>query len=70
MHRITVSLDGVVTISESREVADGEALPLFVKLKSALQAEDSPVRRKRGRPAQEGSDPQVSGEPRDAGSST
>ena len=70
MHRITISLLGAVTVVEAREVADGDALPLFVKLKSALRAEDSPVRRKRGRPVQEGSDPQVPGEPRDAGSST
>lgn len=51
MHTITVSIQGDVTVAESVEVNDAEALPLFIRLKAVLQAEGvaTPARR-RGRP--------------------
>ncbi len=54
MHTITVSLQGNVSVSESVEVNDAEALPLFIRLKAILQSEETPrpVRR-RGRPRKE-----------------
>ena len=54
MHTITVSIQGDVSVSESVQVNDAEALPLFIRLKAVLQAEGAatPVRR-RGRPRKE-----------------
>lgn len=54
MHTITVSIQGDVSVQESVEVSDAEALPLFIRLKSVLQAEGAatPARR-RGRPRKE-----------------
>jgi hypothetical protein len=54
LHTITVSIQGDVSVAESVEVNDAEALPLFIRLKSVLQAEGAaqPVRR-RGRPRKE-----------------
>lgn len=54
MHTITVSIQGDVSVAESVEVNDAEALPLFIRLKAVLQAEGAatPVRR-RGRPRKE-----------------
>lgn len=52
MHRITISIEGAVSVSESREVADGDALPLFVKLKADLVTDEAQPRKKRGRPPQ------------------
>lgn len=51
MHTITVSIQGDVSVAESIEVNDAEALPLFIRLKAVLQAEGvaKPARR-RGRP--------------------
>lgn len=51
MHTITVSIQGDVSVAESVEVNDAEALPLFIRLKTVLEAEGAskPVRR-RGRP--------------------
>jgi hypothetical protein len=56
MHRITISIEGAVSVSESREVADGDALPLFVKLKADLVTDEPQPRKKRGRPPQVHSD--------------
>lgn len=51
LHTITVSIQGDVSVAESVQVNDAEALPLFVKLKSVLQSEDAPkLTRRRGRP--------------------
>lgn len=52
MHTVTVSIQGDVSVVESVEVNDADALPLFVKLKSVLQSEETPkpVRGRRGRP--------------------
>ena len=51
MHTVTVSLQGNVSVSESVEVNDADALPLFVKLKAVLQSEEAPKPvRRRGRP--------------------
>jgi hypothetical protein len=54
LHTITVSIQGDVSVAESVEVADAEALPLFIRLKGVLQAEGAatPARR-RGRPRKE-----------------
>lgn len=54
MHTITVSIQGDVSVAESVEVNDGEALPLFIRLKALLQSEETakPARR-RGRPRTE-----------------
>ena len=38
MHTVTISLQGSVTVSESVEVSDAHALPLFVKLKAVLNS--------------------------------
>lgn len=56
MHRITISIEGAVSVSEGREVADGDALPLFVKLKSDLMTDEPQPRKRRGRPPQVRSD--------------
>ena len=52
MHTITVSIQGDVSVAESVEVNDAEALPLFIRLKAVLQSEETPkpVRGRRGRP--------------------
>jgi hypothetical protein len=54
LHTITVSIQGEVSVDESVEVNDAEALPLFIRLKAVLQAEGAatPARR-RGRPRRE-----------------
>lgn len=54
MHTITVSIQGDVSVVESVQVADSEALPLFIRLKAILQSEETakPARR-RGRPRKE-----------------
>ena len=48
MHTVTVSLQGNVSVSESVEVNDADALPLFVKLKAVLQSEEAPRPVRRG----------------------
>jgi hypothetical protein len=54
LHTITVSIQGDVSVAESVEVNDAEALPLFVKLKAVLQSEETPKPvRRRGRPRKE-----------------
>lgn len=54
MHTISVSIYGSLKVTESVEVEDAEALPLFVKLKSVLQLEEAPKPiRRRGRPPAE-----------------
>lgn len=54
MHTVTVSIQGDVSVVESVEVNDAEALPLFIRLKAVLRAEGvaTPARR-RGRPRKE-----------------
>jgi hypothetical protein len=54
LHTITVSIYGSVTVTESVEVEDAEALPLFIRLKAILGSEEThkPLRR-RGRPRKE-----------------
>lgn len=49
LHTITVSIQGDVSVSESVEVNDAEALPLFINLKAILRSEEQPKPR-RGRP--------------------
>jgi hypothetical protein len=71
MHRITISIEGAVSVSESREVADGDALPLFVKLKSDLVTDEPQPRKKRGRPPQAHSDsPEAPTAEQDTGSAS
>ena len=54
MHTITVSIQGDVSVAESVEVSDAEALPLFIRLKAVLQSEGTPKpARRRGRPRKE-----------------
>lgn len=54
MHTISVSIYGSLKATESVEVEDGEALPLFVRLKSVLGSEEiSKPARRRGRPRKE-----------------
>ncbi len=49
MHTVTISLQGSVTVSQSVEVGDADALPLFVKLKAVLDSSEisKPKGRKR-----------------------
>jgi hypothetical protein len=51
LHTITVSIYGSLKATESVDVNDAEALPLFVELKSVLEsgATPKPVRRRRSR---------------------
>ena len=51
MHTVTVSIQGDVSVSESVQVEDTEALPLFIRLKAILHSGDAlqPAKR-RGRP--------------------
>ncbi len=44
MHRVTITIEGAIEVSETRELNDSEALPLFVKLKTILQGEEAPKR--------------------------
>ena len=53
MHTITVSIQGDVSVAESVEVNDAEALPLFIRLKAVLHAEVATPARRRGRPRKE-----------------
>lgn len=53
MHTITVSIQGNVNVSESIEVDDREALPLFINLKAILQSGETPKPLRRGRPRKE-----------------
>jgi hypothetical protein len=48
LHTVTVSLQGNVSVSESVEVNDAEALPLFIRLKAVLQSEEPPRSVRRG----------------------
>jgi hypothetical protein len=54
LHTISVSIYGGLKVTESVEVDDGEALPLFVRLTAILRSEETaaPIRR-RGRPRKE-----------------
>jgi hypothetical protein len=54
LHTITVSIQGDISVAESVEVSDAEALPLFIRLKALLQSEVAPKpARRRGRPRKE-----------------
>ena len=64
MHTITVSIQGDVSVAESLEVNDAEALPLFIRLKAVLQSEENPKPvRRRGRPRKEKPAGDVAGRP-------
>lgn len=52
MHTVTVSIQGDVSVAESVEVEDAQALPLFIRLKAILRPEETPKPR-RGRPRKE-----------------
>lgn len=54
MHRITITIEGAIEVSETRELNDSEALPLFVKLKSTLEGEEAPRRGRKPRQPQTG----------------
>ena len=66
MHTVTISLQGSVTVSESVEVGDADALPLFVKLKSVLDSGEVSKpkgrRRKASEAATDSSIPEIGGE--------
>ncbi len=54
MHTITVSIQGDVSVAESIEASDAEALPLFIRLKAILRSEEAPKPAgRRGRPRKE-----------------
>ena len=53
MHTVTVSLQGSVSVAESIEVGDADALPLFVKLKAVLDSGESSKPKGRRRKAPE-----------------
>ena len=38
MHTVTISLQGSVSVTESVEVGDADALPLFVRIKAVLES--------------------------------
>ena len=50
MHTVTVSIQGDVSVAESVEVNDADALPLFIRLKAILRSEELPKPGRRGRP--------------------
>ena len=51
LHTVTVSIQGDVSVSESVQVEDTEALPLFISLKAIRHSGESPQpARRRGRP--------------------
>jgi hypothetical protein len=57
MHRITISLEGAVTVTESRDLDDSEALPLFVKVKALLEGDAPLAKRRKRRNAADGVEP-------------
>jgi hypothetical protein len=56
MHTVTISLQGSVSVSESVEVGDADALPLFVKLKAVLDSGEASKPKGRRRKSSEAAD--------------
>jgi hypothetical protein len=57
MQTITISIQGSVTVSETVQVSDEAALPLFIRLKEALGSDGSPKPRGRRRKVAAGGNP-------------